>query len=85
LGLARHLWKKAMTFLEACEFRLTSGQHKGRSLSDIGVTGEGLIYLDELSGRRSTSIELLSAIEVYFADPSIRAELDELSGNTNHE
>jgi hypothetical protein len=75
-----------MRFETACAFVLEHGQHKGRTIADVGVTGEGLLYLAWLQGRGSgNSLELDTALGAYFSDHSIRTELAELNGTSRHE
>lgn len=69
-----------MTFTEACAAVFPDGQYKGKTVGDVGVTAEGLQYLDWRTGIASTPRDLAHAIDVYLADETIRAELDELTG-----
>jgi hypothetical protein len=69
-----------VTFSDACALVLPTGQHKGRTIADVGITGDGLAYLDWLRQRPSTADELEHALEIYFANDAIAAELNELLG-----
>lgn len=71
-----------MKFQAACDVRLGFGQRKGQTIADIGVTGDGLLYLDWLRHRSTTPLEVVTALETYFENLAIRDELNELLGRT---
>lgn len=65
-----------MTFAEAAGFVLTSGQHKGKTLGDVGSREEGLLYID--SWFPQTPGELV-AQATYLSHPAVRADLERLA------
>lgn len=72
-----------MKFQAACDVRLWFGQRKGQTIADIGVTGDGLLYLDWLRHRSTTPFEVVTALETYFENMAIRDELAELQGRNS--
>jgi hypothetical protein len=71
--------KLGMTFDRAKRFEMPFGKHKGRTLDDIALDGDGLRYLDWLRGVREDegkNMDVDKALEVYLNDPSIQSELE---------
>ena len=69
-----------MTFKEASAFRMPFGKYYGMKLGEIGVSDEGLQYLDwlrgEHEGKPQTALD--HAIATYLDDPTIRRDLEGL-------
>ncbi len=73
------------TFNSACRLVLLTGQHRGKTIGDVGVTGEGLLYLDWLRNRQGNPNEIDDALDTYFANAAIASELADLKGGNRHE
>jgi hypothetical protein len=67
-----------MTFAKACLVVLPTGQYRGKPIGNVGVTEEGLLYLDTRRGH-AESAEELAALEVYLAQDQIRDDLERLA------
>ncbi len=70
-----------MDYQTAAHFRMPIGKYAGRNLDDIGITNQGLLYLDWLRGDlegKSGRYQLREALKAYLDDPTIAAELSQL-------
>jgi DNA polymerase III epsilon subunit-like protein len=68
----------AISFADACNFRLTFGMYKGQTLDEIAVSDRGLAYCDWLLGEQGGPTHdpaLKAALEAYLADPTVAADL----------
>jgi len=65
-----------MNFTQAKNFVMPFGKYKGLKLDDIAADGEGLLYIDWLSGEMHKDTgPVATALRAYLADNSIQADL----------
>ncbi len=64
------------TFAESAAFNITTGSHRG-PIGIIAVRDEGLLWLDYRL-RNSRDLDEMQALETYFSNETIRAELERL-------
>lgn len=64
-----------MTFSEAKFSVMPFGQHRGKTLDQIGSTDKGLLYLDWLRGQGVRSEPLATALSTYLDDATIAKDL----------
>jgi len=63
-------------FTDACAFTIPLGKHKGRTISRVGASAEGLRDLDWLVGQTWVYGEFRAALETYLTHPAIKRELE---------
>jgi hypothetical protein len=66
------------TFETASALVLPTGKHRGKTIADVGVTSDGLLYLDWLRRRNDTPASIEAAAATFLAHPTIADELREL-------
>ncbi len=68
-------------FREAQVFKMPFGKYKGEALDTIAETDDGLRYLDWLVGQEPWP-PTGPALEAYLSDPAIRADVEQLKGQS---
>lgn len=67
-----------ISFSQAAKQRMPFGKYEGEKLDDIGISDEGLKYLDWLRAERKMG-PMAPYIRAYLDDPVIKKELAECS------
>jgi hypothetical protein len=67
-----------MIFRDACDFVITFGEFKGKTIARIGASDAGLKRLDYYLGWDKINPDVKEAIGIYLKNPAIAQRLDSL-------